>query len=452
MRREGLYSSHIVEWRRAREVGALGNEPPMPRRSKRSAEQAEIERLKRKNERLESQLAKHRQALEIQGKASEALSRLLAEATEETTQRPEQPEAVSEACFLRSSRSSARAPRAWRSAASRATHYRRRRPGRVTPRAPRPAPPNKLSESEVDAVLGVLRSHRFVDCSPAQVYFTLLDEGIYLASESTYYRLLRENGEVRERRAQATHPPKKRPELVATRAEHLLELGHHQAAGTEARRVLRLLRRLGHLQPLRRRLVRRRRSPASSRRSSSPMPSARHRVPPGQLTIHADRGSSMTSNPVVELYTFLGIKRSHSRPHVSNDNPYSEAGFKTMKYCPAFPGNFGSIEDARAFVLSVLQPTTTTSTVTPASAYHTPASVHFGTATEVRAQRAETLGAAYETNPARFRHRRPEPPELPTDRLDQRAEHRGGGTRAEGVIRPCLIGLDRFRDRHSLGP
>ena len=98
----------------------------------------------------------------------------------------------------------------------RATHYRRRRPGRVTQRAPRPAPKNKLAESEVEAVLAALRSPRFVDCSPAQAYFTLLDEGTYLASESTYYRLLRANGEVRERRAQATHPPKKKPELVAT--------------------------------------------------------------------------------------------------------------------------------------------------------------------------------------------------------------------------------------------
>ncbi|MGH9103061.1 MAG: hypothetical protein ACRDYD_08800 [Acidimicrobiales bacterium] len=97
----------------------------------------------------------------------------------------------------------------------RATHYRRRRPARVTPRRPRPAPPNRLSGNEVHAVLDVLRSDRFVDCSPAQAFYTLLDEGTYLASESTFYRILRANGEVRERRRVATHPAKKKPELVA---------------------------------------------------------------------------------------------------------------------------------------------------------------------------------------------------------------------------------------------
>ena len=139
----------------------------------------------------------------------------------------------------------------------------------------------------------------------------------------------------------------------------------------------------------------------------------RHNVGPGQLTIHADRGSSMTSNPVTELLTFLGIGRSHSRPHTSNDNPYSEAQFKTLKYCPAFPERFGCIEDARAFCeafFSYYNHEHRHSGI----GYHTPASVHYGTATEVRAQRAETLDAAYAANPARFRHRRPQPPLLPT--------------------------------------
>ncbi len=133
----------------------------------------------------------------------------------------------------------------------------------------------------------------------------------------------------------------------------------------------------------------------------------------GQLTLHADRGTSMTSKPVAQLLVDLGVARSHSRPHVSNDNPYSEAGFKTLKYCPAFPGNFGSIQDARAFCESFF-------------AYynhehrhsgiglHTPASVHHHTATEIRTDRARTLNAAYAANPDRFRRRRPTPPKLPT--------------------------------------
>jgi putative transposase len=130
-------------------------------------------------------------------------------------------------------------------------------------------------------------------------------------------------------------------------------------------------------------------------------------------SVHADRGTSMTSKPVAQLLVDLGVARSHSRPHVSNDNPYSEAQFKTLKYAPAFPDRFGSLADARAFCEAFF-------------AYynhehrhsglglHTPASVHHGTATEIRAQRAATLQAAYAANPARFGHRRPSPPKLPT--------------------------------------
>lgn len=182
---------------------------------------------------------------------------------------------------------------------SRATHYRLRRPPRVTPRATRPAPPNKLADTEVDAVLSVLRSERFVDCSPAQVYFTLLDEGSYLASESTYYRLLRANGEVRERRAQATHPPKKRPELVATAPDvcwswDITKLrGPRRGEYFDCYVVLDIFSRYVVAWCV---------APESGELAKELIADAvrRHRVPPGQLTIHADRGSSMTSNPVVD--------------------------------------------------------------------------------------------------------------------------------------------------------
>ena len=121
----------------------------------------------------------------------------------------------------------------------------------------------------------------------------------------------------------------------------------------------------------------------------------------------------MTSNPVVELLAFLGIGRSHSRPHVSNDNPFSESQFKTLKYCPAFPDRFGCIEDAHAFCETFFTYYNHEHRHSGIG-YHTPASVHYGTATEVRAQRQVTLDTAYAANPARFRHRRPEPPKLPT--------------------------------------
>ena len=296
---------------------------------------------------------------------------------------------------------------------ARATVYRRRRGPRVTVKRPRPSPPNKLSEEEAAAVLGVLDSERFVDCSPAQVYFTLLDEGTYLASESTFYRILRSNGEVRERRRQATHPARVKPELVADRPLVVWSWDITKLRGPTKGVFYQLY---VVMDIFSRYVVAWRLAPNESGELAEEMIAeavARHQVPKGQLSIHADRGTSMTSKPVSDLLIRLGVERSHSRPHVSNDNPYSEAGFKTLKYCPAFPDRFGSIEDARTFC-EVFFGFYNHEHRHSGIGYHTPASVHFGTAEEVRAQRAETLGAAYAANPARFRHRRPQPPKLPT--------------------------------------
>jgi len=129
-------------------------------------------------------------------------------------------------------------------------------------------------------------------------------------------------------------------------------------------------------------------------------------------SVHADNGTSMTSKPVAQLLVDLGVARSHSRPHVSNDNPYSEAQFKTLKYAPAFPGRFGSLPDARAFCDQFFSHYNHEHRHSGIG-LHTPASVHHGTAGEIRAQRGRTLDAAYTANPARFQHRRPEPPRLP---------------------------------------
>lgn len=296
---------------------------------------------------------------------------------------------------------------------SRATHYRRTRPGRVTERKPRPTPANKLTQHEVDAVLEVLRSPRFVDCSPDQVYFTLLDEGTYLASVSSFYRILRANAEVRERRRQATHPAKTKPELVARAPLVVWSWDITKLKGPKRGEYYDLY---VVLDIFSRYVVAWCVAPTENGELAKELIAdavARHRVPPGQLSIHADRGSSMTSNPVVELLTFLGIKRSHSRPHVSNDNPYSEAQFKTLKYCPSFPERFGCIADARAFCETFFNYYNHDHRHSGIG-YHTPASVHYGTAEEVRAQRAETLEAAYAANPIRFGHRKPEPPNLPT--------------------------------------
>lgn len=295
----------------------------------------------------------------------------------------------------------------------RATHYRHQRPPRPRSSTPRPAPPNQLTDDEADTVLGVLRSARFVDLSPAQVFHILLDEGVYLASVSTFYRLLRAHGEVRERRRQATHPPRVRPELVARAPLVVWSWDITKLKGPRRGEYYDLY---VVLDIFSRYVVAWLVAPCESGELAKELIAdaiARHRVPPGQLAVHADNGSSMTSNPVVELLTFLGIGRSHSRPHVSNDNPYSESQFKTLKYCPAFPERFGCIEDARSFCETFFTYYNHEHRHSGIG-YHTPASVHYGTATEVRAQRRLTLHAAYTANPARFRHRRPEPPKLPT--------------------------------------
>jgi putative transposase len=296
---------------------------------------------------------------------------------------------------------------------ARATHYRRQAPPTPVPSTPRPAPTNKLTDEEMGAILDVLRSSQFVDLSPAQVFHILLDEGTYLASVSTYYRLLRANGEVRERRRQATHPPRVRPELVARRPLVVWSWDITKLKGPRRGEYYDLY---VVLDIFSRYVVAWCVAPTESGELAKELIAdavACHEVPPGQLTVHADRGSSMTSNPVVELLAFLGVGRTHSRPHVSNDNPFSEAQFKTLKYCPAFPERFGCIEDARAFCETFFAYYNHEHRHSGIG-YHTPASVHYGTATEVRSQRQVTLDAAYAANPARFRHRRPEPPKLPT--------------------------------------
>ncbi len=231
----------------------------------------------------------------------------------------------------------------------RATHYRHRAPAAPRSTTPRPAPPNKLTDEEMGQILDVLRSPRFVDLSPAQAFHILLDEGRYLASVSTYYRLLRAHGEVRERRRQATHPPRVRPELVARKPLVVWSWDITKLKGPRRGEYYDLY---VVLDIFSRYVVAWCVAPSESGELAKELIAdavARHQVPPGQLTVHADRGSSMTSNPVVELLAFLGIGRTHSRPHVSNDNPFSESQFKTLKYCPAFPERFGCIEDARAF-------------------------------------------------------------------------------------------------------
>lgn len=201
----------------------------------------------------------------------------------------------------------------------RATHYRRLRPGRVTPKKPRPTPPNALSATEADVVLATLRSERFCECSPAQTWAVLLDEGIYYCSVSTMYRLLRVNGEVRERRRQATHPPRVRPELVARGPNAVWSWDITKLKGPgrgqyyDCYVILDIFSRYVVAWCV---------APSESGELAKELIAdavATQGIEADQLSIHADRGTSMTSNPVAELLAFLAIRRTHSRPHVSND-------------------------------------------------------------------------------------------------------------------------------------
>jgi putative transposase len=295
---------------------------------------------------------------------------------------------------------------------ARASHYRRKRPSAAGPPKPRPTPPNALSDRERAAVLEILHGERFVDRAPAQVWATLLDEGTYLGSPSTMYRLLRTNDEVRERRRQATHPPRTVPELVAAEPNRVWSYDATALRGPARGTWYDLFVMLDIF----------------SRYSPGWMVVERGqdaRVvrdwieaivvasgPMGLLNIHADRGSAMTSKVVAVLLADLCIGRTHSRPHVSNDNAYSEAAFKTLKYCPAFPERFGSLQHARVFADEFFAAYNHHHRHSGIG-YHTPASVHFGTASAVRAERALVLDAAYAAHPDRFVNGAPTPPDLP---------------------------------------
>lgn len=297
--------------------------------------------------------------------------------------------------------------------ASRATVYRRRQDPVLGPPVPRPEPVNKLTEAERQHILSVLRSEEYCDLAPAQVWARLLDDGIYLCSISTMYRLLAVAGENRERRRQRTHPAKKKPELIARRPNQVWSWDITKLQGPERGVYYELF---VIIDIFSRYVVAWMVSPAETGELAEAFIAAAltaQGIDRDQLTLHADRGTSMTSKPVAQLLVDLGVARSHSRPHVSNDNPYSEANFKTLKYCPAFPGRFGSIEDARAFCAVFFDHYNHVHRHAGIG-LHTPASVHHGTAAEIRAQRQVTLDAAYAANPARFRHQPPTPPKLPT--------------------------------------
>jgi putative transposase len=293
----------------------------------------------------------------------------------------------------------------------RATYYRSRQSSPPPP--PRHAAARALGPAERQAVLAMLHEPRFGDLAPAQVYATLLDEDQYLCSERTMYRLLAAQQEVRERRDVLRHPRYAAPELLASQPNELWSwditklLGPTKWTYYYLYVILDVFSRyvVGWMVAYQETAVLAERLIAETCR--------RQGIVPGQLTLHADRGSSMTSKPVAFLLADLGITKTHSRPHVSNDNPYSEAQFKTFKYRPGFPERFGSIMHARALSGDLFQ-WYNHEHHHSALGLLTPADVHFGQAAAKRAQRATVLAQAYGQHPERFVRGLPQPPALPT--------------------------------------
>jgi len=294
--------------------------------------------------------------------------------------------------------------------ASRASFYRWRHPPQE--HEPRPSPPRALNTEARREVLVTLNSEEFSDKAPAEVYATLLDRQVYLCSIRTMYRLLEDNGEVRERRDQLRHPAYKKPELLATGPNQVWSwditklLGPVKWTYYYLYVILDIFSRyvVGWL-------VAERESAALAKKLITETVE-KQGIKPGQLAIHADRGPSMTSKPLALLLSDLTITKSHSRPHVSDDNPFSEAQFKTLKYRPEFPERFGSLEDARAFG-RVFFDWYNHEHRHWGIALLTPSVVHHGQAAELLEARAEALGRAYGAHPERFVNGPPQPLELP---------------------------------------
>jgi putative transposase len=295
-----------------------------------------------------------------------------------------------------------------------ATIYRRRRPPVPRSPGPRPAPARALSDAEREAVLDVLHSPRFVDSSPAQVYATLLDEGRYLASQRTMYRLLQAaHGSVSERRNQLTHPAYAKPELLARRPNELWSWDVSKLKGPATWSWFYLYVILDVFSRYAVGWTVQERETAQIATALIGQAVEQQRIEPGTLTVHADRGPAQRSKPVAFLLADLGVTKTHSRPYTSTDNPYSEAQFKTLKYRPEFPQRFGSLLAARAFCRDFFRCYNHEHRHS-AIGLMTPAAVHHGHAAGLHAKRADVLAQAYARTPERFVRRPPRPPALPT--------------------------------------
>lgn len=297
---------------------------------------------------------------------------------------------------------------------SRATLHRRQVTAtRPVPARPRPRPARALAVDERRGILDLLREARFVDQAPAEVYATLLDEGLYRCSIRTMYRILHENDEVRERRQQLRHPLYVKPELLAEQPNQVWSWDISKLMGPAKWTYFYLY---VIIDIFSRRVVGWCVADTESAALFKPLLEdavAKHHVTPGQLTLHADRGPAMKAKATALLLADLGVTKSHSRPYTSDDNPFSESCFKTLKYQPQFPSRFGCIQDAKAFCRAFFD---------WYNQHHhhlgiglmTPDQVHYGQAAEIHAARHKTLDNAFRANPNRFVNNAPRPPQKPT--------------------------------------
>jgi len=283
---------------------------------------------------------------------------------------------------------------------------------RCVPRA-RPRPPLALSRAERELLLGLLDSERFADVTPAAVFAILLDEGRYHGSIRTMYRLLAAQSQTGERRRQRIHPLYAKPELLATRPNQVWSWDITKLKGPAKWTCFHLYVILDiYSRYVVGWLIAHRESAELAEQLIADTLD-KEDISPGTLTLHADRGTSMRSKPVAALLIDLEVAKTHSRPHVSDDNPYSEAQFKTLKYRPDFPDRFGSIEDARAHCQRFFHWYNHEHRHSGIGLM-APAAVHDGTAAALTEQRAITLDAAFAAHPIRFKGVAPKPPILPT--------------------------------------
>lgn len=295
-----------------------------------------------------------------------------------------------------------------------ATIYRRRRPPEPKCPRPRPTPERALTAPEREAVLEVLHSDRFVDTSPEETWATLLDEGTYLCSPRTMYRILASaHGSVRDRRNQLTHPSYAKPELLAERPNELWSWDVSKLKGPAKWTYYYLYVILDVYSRYIVGWTVQYRETGQLAKALIEQATEQQKITPGLLTLHADRGGPQRAKPVAFLLADLGVTKTHSRPYTSSDNPYSEAGFKTLKYRPGFPARFDSIEHAREHCRTFVHWYNHAHRHSGIGLM-TPAAVHHGTAGELRQLRAGVLDAAYARHPERFVRKPPVPPELPT--------------------------------------